>query len=42
VVEPLWELLTGESVLRVRGYRDAEPRTTFERIEPEPVSEAAG
>ena len=32
VVEPLWELLTGESVLRVRGYRDAEPRTAFEPV----------
>jgi ribonuclease D len=35
VVDPLWELLTGASVLRVRGYRDAEPRTTIE-----PLSEA--
>jgi ribonuclease D len=33
VVEPLWEMLCGASVLRVRGYRDAEPRTTFERLE---------
>jgi ribonuclease D len=32
VVEPLWELLTGESVLRVRGYREAEPRTTIEPL----------
>ncbi|HEV2642756.1 MAG TPA: hypothetical protein VGT98_08615, partial [Candidatus Elarobacter sp.] len=31
VVEPLWELLTGDSVLRVRGYRNADPRTVFER-----------
>ncbi|HEY0395227.1 MAG TPA: HRDC domain-containing protein [Candidatus Elarobacter sp.] len=44
VVEPLWDLLTGESVLRVRGYRDAEPRTTIERLElePEGATEAAG
>jgi ribonuclease D len=33
VVDPLWEMLTGESVLRVRGYRDSEPRTTIERID---------
>jgi ribonuclease D len=32
VVEPLWEMLCGGSVLRVRGYRDADPRTTFERL----------
>lgn len=32
VVDPLWELLSGESVLRVRGYRNADPRTVFERI----------
>ena len=31
VVDPLWELLSGESVLRVRGYRNADPRTVFER-----------
>ncbi|HTD38917.1 MAG TPA: HRDC domain-containing protein, partial [Candidatus Limnocylindrales bacterium] len=44
VVEPLWDLLTGESVLRVRGYRNAEPRTTIERLEaaPEDATEAAG
>jgi ribonuclease D len=46
VVEPLWDLLTGESVLRVRGYRNAEPRTSIERLDPEAeaedVSEAAG
>ena len=33
-VDPLWDLLTGESVLRVYGYREAEPRTTIERLEP--------
>lgn len=33
VVDPLWDLLTGESVLRVYGYREAEPRTTIERLE---------
>jgi len=32
VVDPLWELLTGASVLRVRGYREAEPRTTIEPL----------
>jgi ribonuclease D len=45
VVEPLWEMLTGASVLRVRGYRNAEPRTTIERLGfggPGEVSEAAG
>jgi len=34
VVAPLWELLAGESVLRVRGYREGDPRTAFEAIEP--------
>ena len=29
-VEPLWQLLSGESVLRVRGYAESDPRTTFE------------
>ena len=28
VVEPVWAMLTGESVLRVRDYRRGEPRTT--------------
>jgi ribonuclease D len=37
VVEPLWNLLSGESALRVRGYLGGDPRTTFERVE-EPVS----
>ncbi len=32
VVEPLWEMLCGTSVLRVQGYRDGDPRTTFERV----------
>jgi ribonuclease D len=41
VVDPLWELLTGESVLRVRGYREAEPRTAIERLEPELIEESA-
>jgi ribonuclease D len=42
VVDPLWDLLTGESVLRVYGYREAEPRTTIERLEPEaPSAESA-
>jgi ribonuclease D len=40
VVDPVWELLNGESVLRVYGYRAAEPRTTIERLEPK--SSASG
>ena len=31
-VEPLWRLLSGESVLRVRGYGNGDPRTTFEPV----------
>jgi len=44
VVDPLWDLLTGESVLRVYGYREAEPRTTIERLDPAAISDesAAG
>ncbi|MBV8644083.1 MAG: ribonuclease D [Candidatus Eremiobacteraeota bacterium] len=38
IVDPLWELLSGESALRVRGYRTGDPRTTFERVD-EPVAE---
>jgi hypothetical protein len=36
--------LTGNSVLRVRGYAEAEPRTTFETLddEPGPAAAAAG
>jgi hypothetical protein len=30
VVGPLWELLCGERVLRIAGYRDGTPRTTWE------------
>ena len=37
VVRPLWELLSGDSALRVRGYLDGDPRTAFERLEPEKV-----
>ena len=37
VVQPLWELLSGESVLRVRGYRTSDPRTSFERLEPDTI-----
>jgi len=37
VVQPLWDMLSGESVLRVRGYRIGDPRTAFERLEPETV-----
>jgi len=32
VVEPLWRLLIGDSVLRVRGYANGEPRTAFEPL----------
>ncbi len=32
IVEPVWAMLTGESVLRVRDYRRGEPRTTIERL----------
>lgn len=44
VVEPLWELLTGNSVLRVCGYGAGEPRTTFQTFEADegPASAAAG
>jgi ribonuclease D len=34
VVEPLWELLTGERVVRVEGYASGNPRTTFVRTKP--------
>jgi ribonuclease D len=37
VVRPLWDLLSGDSALRVRGYRAGDPRTAFERLEPEAV-----
>jgi hypothetical protein len=30
VVGPLWEFLTGERVLRIAGYREGVPRTTWE------------
>jgi ribonuclease D len=30
VVGPLWQFLTGERVLRIAGYRDGAPRTTWE------------
>ena len=30
VVEPLWQFLSGERVLRIAGYRDGAPRTTWE------------
>jgi hypothetical protein len=33
VLEPLWELLTGERVVRVLGYREGLPRTTFDRLD---------
>jgi ribonuclease D len=31
IVEPLWELLSGERVVRVEGYSSGNPRTTFVR-----------
>jgi ribonuclease D len=34
VLAPLWGLLTGERVVRVRGYVDGSPRTTFDPIDP--------
>jgi ribonuclease D len=34
VVEPLWELLTGDRVVRVEGYASGNPRTTFVRTKP--------
>ena len=30
VVEPLWELLTGERVVRIEGYAEGNPRTSFD------------
>ena len=44
VVEPLWQLLAGESVLRVRGYGNGDPRTIFEPVasaEPEASGEVS-
>ena len=32
VVGPLWQFLSGERVLRIAGYRDGLPRTTWETI----------
>jgi hypothetical protein len=32
VVGPLWEFLCGERVLRIGGYRDGSPRTTWETL----------
>jgi ribonuclease D len=32
VVGPLWEFLSGERVLRIGGYRDGSPRTTWESL----------
>jgi ribonuclease D len=31
IVAPLWELLIGERVIRVAGYAQGNPRTTFVR-----------
>jgi len=40
VTGPLWEFLSGERVLRIGGYRDGSPRTTWEtRLEESLVSE---
>jgi hypothetical protein len=40
VVDPLWQLLTGERVLRIAGYRDGAPRTTWAALhEPPPAPE---
>lgn len=40
VVGPLWEFLGGERVLRIAGYRDGSPRTTWEtRLEESLVPE---
>jgi len=33
VLEPLWGLLTGERVVRVRGYVEGSPRTTFDPVD---------
>jgi ribonuclease D len=33
IVEPLWELLTGERVVGVEGYLRGDPRTTFAQTE---------
>jgi len=35
VVGPLWEFLSGERVLRIGGYRDGLPRTTWETLHEE-------
>ncbi len=32
IVEPLWQLLTGERAVRVEGYLAGNPRTTFTRL----------
>jgi ribonuclease D len=40
VVGPLWEFLGGERVLRISGYRDSLPKTTWEtRLEESLASE---
>jgi ribonuclease D len=36
VVGPLWELLTGERVLRIAGYLEGAPRTTWTTLHQEP------
>jgi len=37
IVEPLWELLSGERAIRVEGYTSGQPRTTFRREERAPA-----
>jgi len=36
IVEPLWELLIGDRVVRVEGYSNGNPHTTFVRRNPAP------
>jgi ribonuclease D len=42
IVEPLWELLTGERAIRITGYESGTPRTTFSRDMPGVAVESAG
>jgi hypothetical protein len=35
VIEPLWAFLGGERVLRIAGYREGSPRTTWETVREE-------
>ena len=38
VVGPLWELLTGERVLRIAGYAEGTPRATWETLHEEALA----